>query len=177
VKEGIVAEFENSELLVRAITELRRRGYRGLDTLTPYPSKEVDAALGADRYPIKWLVLPVWAMAAAGAYLVQWYSNTYEHPLDIGGRTRHSVLAFIPITFEMGVLATALGAIVFFLVLAGLPELHSPMFGAEDFDQATDDRFYLGVDARDPVFDAPQLFADLSTLGATRVSFAGAATP
>ena len=177
MKEGIVAEFKSAELLVRAIAEVRRRGYRWLDALTPYPSKEVDAALGVGRYPLMWLVLPVWTMAAAGAYLAQGYCNAGDHPMDVGGRARHSVPAWIPITFEMGVLGMALGAIVFFLVLAGLPELYHPMFDAHDFDRATEDRFYLGVDARDPVFDAQQLFADLSTLGATRVSFAGVATP
>jgi hypothetical protein len=42
--------------------------------------------------------------AVAGAYGLQWLLNAYLYPLDAGGRPAHFPLAFVPITFEMGVL-------------------------------------------------------------------------
>ena len=174
---GIVAEFEAPEPLLRAIEELRRIGYRDLDAFSPYPLKGADAALGAPRSAITWLVLPIWLMTAGGAYFVQWYCNAYDYPIDVGGRPPHSAPAFVPITFEMGVLGAAIGSLLLLLVIAGLPRLHHPIFAVEGFERATNDRFFLGVDSSDPLFDAGRLEAELLALGARRVTGAGATEP
>jgi hypothetical protein len=172
VKADLVAEFDAPEPLARAIVALRRRGYRAIDAFTPYPLKAIDAALGLRRSPISWLLFPIWTAAAAGAYFVQWWCNAYDYPLDVGGRPPHSAPAFVPITFEMGVLGAAVGSILLFLALAGLPRLYHPVFTTDGFERATDDRFFLGVDATDPAFDSRELAQELSKLGALRVSFA-----
>jgi hypothetical protein len=173
VKAGLVAEFETPDAVAHAIGELRRRGYREIDAFTPYPVKAIDRALGGGRSPINWLVLPVWLTAATGAYLVQWYCNAYSYPLDVGGRPPNSLPAFVPITFEMGVLAAALAALVLFFALAGLPALYHPVFTADGFERASHDRFFLGIDASDPTFDERDLVSELTRLGAAKVTFAG----
>jgi hypothetical protein len=173
VKTGVVAEFDAPERLVRAILELRRLGYRDLDAFTPYPLKSIEAALGCRRSPITWLVLPFWVASAAGAYFVQWYCNAYDYPLDVGGRPPHSAPAFVPITFEMGVLAAAIAALLLLLAFAGLPELYHPVFSVDGFERATKDRFFLGVDLREPAFDATSLGVALAALGAMQVTLAG----
>jgi hypothetical protein len=61
--------------------------------------------------------------------------------------------------------------------LSGLPELSSPIFSAPGFESATNDGFWVGVDARDPAFDGGKLRIELLALGATRVSFAGMDQP
>jgi hypothetical protein len=166
-----MAEFDDPDRLVRALVALRRRGYRLVDAFTPYPVKAVDHALSVERSPISWLVLPIWIASAAGGYFVQWWCNAYDYPIDVGGRPPHSPPAFVPITFEMGILGAALGSILLFLALAGLPELYHPVFAMEGFERASDDRFFLGVDAGDPAFDASELIKELSKLGALRVRF------
>ena len=40
-------------------------------------------------------------LGGGAAYLLQWWINVIDYPLDIGGRPYHSALAFVPITFEM----------------------------------------------------------------------------
>jgi hypothetical protein len=176
MRSDLVAEFDTPERLVRAIVDLRRRGYRDLDAFSPYPLKAIDEALALRRSPINWLVLPVWLVTASGAYLVQWWCNARDYPLDVGGRPPHSAPAFVPITFEMGILGAAIGSILLFLALAGLPELYDPIFATEGFERASQDRFFLGIDARDPAFDARALVRALTHLGALRVCFS-AATP
>jgi Alternative complex III, ActD subunit len=73
----------------------------------------------------------------------------------------------------MGVLGASLRGFFLLLILCGLPELSSPIFSAEGFESATNDRFWVAVDARDPAFDGGKLRIELLALGATRVSFAG----
>src|SRR6185295_20164569 len=73
MRSDLVAEFDTPERLVRAIADLRHRGYRELDAFSPYPLKAVEEALALKRSPINWLVLPVWLVTAAGAYTIQWW--------------------------------------------------------------------------------------------------------
>jgi hypothetical protein len=166
----LLAEFSSPEAMLLAIVELRRRGYRSLDAFTPYPVKGLEAALGLERSPINWLVLPFGLGGAGLAYLTQWFANSYAYPLNVGGRPLHSAPAFVPITFEMGVLGAALAGIVLFFILAGLPQLYHPVFSTEGFASATSDRFWVGVDSRDPAFDQPRLRRELDELGALRIS-------
>jgi hypothetical protein len=173
MKRGILAEFSDPEPMVRAIRELRQLGYRYLDAFSPYPIQEAEDALGAGRSPINWLVLPFALAGAATGYLVQWWCNAYDYPLTVGGRPLNSGPAWIPITFEMGVLGASLSGFVLLLILSGLPELSSPVFSAEGFESATNDGFWVGVDARDPAFDSGKLRVELVALGAKRVSLTG----
>jgi hypothetical protein len=174
---GLLAEFETPEAMLRAIEELRRRGYRQLDAFTPYPVHGAERALGLRRSPINWMLLPI-AIAGTGAgYLIQWYCNAYDYPLDVGGRPPHSAPAFVPITFETTVLTTALAGFVLFLVLTRLPELWSPVFDVQGFERASIDRFWIGIDARDPSLVRSVGERDLISLGALTVTWAGKETP
>ena len=58
--------------------------------------------------------------------------------------------------------------------LTGLPELWSPVFEVEGFERASIDRFWVGVDARDPRFDRAAVESALAELGASRIGWAGA---
>jgi hypothetical protein len=174
MRTGILAEFRTPEELLHAIGDLRALGYKRLDAFTPYPFKAAEDALRLPRSKLNWLVFGFGMAGAAIAYLIQWYCNAYDYPLNVGGRPLHSAPTFIPITFEMGVLAASVGGIVLFFIAAGLPELYNPVFDVEGFERASLDRFWLGVDARDPAFDPEALSRALSELGAIRVAFAKA---
>jgi hypothetical protein len=166
---GTLAELGTPEEMLRVIGELRRRGYRRLDAFSPYPVPGAERALGLRRSPLTWIVFPI-AMAGAGlAILIQLYCNAYDYPINVGGRPLRSLPAFIPITFETGVLVAALAAILVFLFLSGLPELYSPLFDVEGFASASIDRFWVGVDERDPMFDAGEVERLLRLLGALSV--------
>ena len=148
MKAGLLAEFETPEALLAAVEELHRRGYRVLDAFTPYPVHGLEQALRLPRSKLPWLVLPFALGGGGGCYGLQAYLNGWDYPLDVGGRPPHSAPAFIPISFEMMVLATALGGLVIFLALCKLPELHHPIFEVEGFERASQDRFWLGIDGR-----------------------------
>ncbi len=122
-------------------------------------------------------MLPFALAGASAAYLVQWWCNAYDYPLSVGGRPLDSAPAWIPITFEMGVLGASLSGFLLLLILSGLPEVASPIFSAEGFESATNDGFWVGIDARDPAFDGGKLRIELLALGATRVSYAGMDRP
>jgi hypothetical protein len=129
----------------------------------------VDRALELGRSRINWLVFPCGIGAAVGAFGLQWFCNAFDYPLNVGGRQKFAIPAFIPITFEMGVLFSAFAGLFFLFWILGLPRLSHPLFAVEGFERATIDRFWLAVDAADPKHDVDRTSALLGELGAARV--------
>jgi hypothetical protein len=170
---GVLGEFMTPEEMIAAIVGLRDRGYRRIDAFSPYPVHGAEEAAGKPRSPLDWIVFPFGLLGAAAAYLLQWYCNAYDYPLNVGGRPPHSAPAFIIITFEMGVLTAAVTGVITYLALTGLPELWSPVFEVEGFERASIDRFWVGVDVLDPRFDRAAVERAFAELGAVRVAWAG----
>lgn len=168
--EALVAEFARSEQLVQALGAMRQKGYCRLDAYTPYPLSEVEEALRLQRSRLPWVVFIGGIAGAGAAYFLQWYLNAYLYPLNVGGRPPHFPLAFVPITFEMGVLVAALTGFVCVLAGARLLRLWDPVFEVEGFERASIDRFWLRVESRDPCFREQETMRELEDLGALRVA-------
>jgi hypothetical protein len=150
---GLLAEFERPEDLVHAARGVREQGYRCVEAFTPFAVEGLAEALGADRSRVPAIVLAGGVIGGIGAYFMQWFSAVVHYPINVGGRPLHSWPAFIPITFEMTVLGAALAAIVGLLVLCGLPRPYHAVFNVPEFALASNNRFFLAVEARDPRFD------------------------
>jgi len=164
----LLLEFEAPEALARAARELQRKGYTGLDAYTPYSTDEVRDALPERSSWIPYLVLTAGLCGAGGAYLLQWYLVAYLYPLDLGGRPPHMPLAFVPITFEMGVLCASFAAFFGVLWAGRLVRPWHPVFEAEGFESTSVDKFWLSVPASDVPEGRQALERVVDSLGAER---------
>jgi hypothetical protein len=169
MREGLLAELDGADAMVRALGDLRARGYRRLDYHSPIAVPEAERLLGGRE---RWVArLAVGAALGGGiaAYFVQWYANAVDYPLNVGGRPLHAVPAFLAPAFETaGLAATAAVAGALAWVL-GLPRLWQPVFDVDGFERATSDRFWVGIDASDPRFDWDGSARALEELGPLRV--------
>src|SRR5438093_1744839 len=148
---GLAAEFESHIDLLRAAEKSYEQGYRKMDAYTPFPIEGLAEALGKrNRVPLMAFIGGI--IGGAGAYYMMWYANVVSYPINIGGRPIHSWPAFIPITFELTVLCAGLTAFFASFALNGLPRPHHPLFNIPEFDRASQDRFFLCVEAKDPKF-------------------------
>jgi hypothetical protein len=116
-----------------------------------------------------WVVLVGGIVGCLGGYALQYWVMVVNYPIDVGGRPMHSWPAFLPVTFETTVLCAALAAVLGMLALNGLPKPHHPLFGAANFDRATQDRFFLSIRATDPLFQSDTTRQFLLGLGAEEV--------
>jgi hypothetical protein len=153
---GIVAEFDDPGPLVDAARILHEHGFRKMEAYTPYAIHELDEFIrGSRRLPL--LVLIGGMLGTLTAWSMQFYIAVFDYPINVGGRPLNSWPSFIVIMFELTVLFASLTAFFGMLGLAGLPLPHHPMFEVPNFELASNNRFFLCVEARDPNFDAERV--------------------
>ena len=151
---ALVAEFDSEARLVAAAHRLHEEGLTALEAYTPYPVEGLDEALPRRRWVLPVLIFTAGMLGVAGGAFMQWYGAAISFPINIGGRPDASWPAFIPIAFEIGV-GTAVSAGFFgFMALARLPKPYQPIQAVPGFERASQDRFFLTIDAGDPRFDA-----------------------
>ncbi|HJL17595.1 MAG TPA: DUF3341 domain-containing protein [Sandaracinaceae bacterium LLY-WYZ-13_1] len=173
MRRGLLAEYESQGALVEAAKTLRDAGYRRLDALTPSPSDEVCDALALPRSRLPFVTGAGAAIGGALAYLLLWWTQVVDYPLNVGGRPDHPWPAFVPLTFETAVLFGGVATFVGFFVACGLPRLWHPLFEVDGIERASVDRFVLLVDAEDPRFEATETRARLDETAPRRVASFG----
>jgi hypothetical protein len=166
---GIVAEFETPTALVEATRAARDAGYWRMEAYSPFPIEEVAELLNFHRTRVPFVVLIGGIIGCLGGFYMQYYACVISYPLNVGGRPFDSWPAFIPITFELTILCAALAAVFGMLGMNGLPMPYHPLFNVPEFARASQDRFFLSIQARDPKFDLVRTGEFLASLNPMEV--------
>jgi hypothetical protein len=169
---GLLAEFDSATAIVDAARRTRQAGFTKIDTFTPFPIHELDAALKLPRTKLPWLVLGGGIAGMAAGFALQYWASVIQYPLNIGGRPLASWPAFIVPSYELTILFAALTAVIGMIALNGLPMPYHPVFNVPQFSSASADRFFLSIETRDPRFDlaATRAFLEgLHPLGVTEI--------
>jgi Protein of unknown function (DUF3341) len=161
---GLMAEFKTAEQILEATRRARREGYRRMDAYTPYPVEGLVEELALPRTRVPFVVFMGGLIGAGAGFFMQYWAMAVDYPLNVGGRPYNSWPAFIPVTFEMLILVAALSAILGMFFLNGLPEPYHPVFHVPRFARASQDRFFLCIEATDPRFDLQATEAFLASL-------------
>ena len=167
---GVIAEFENPNDLVHAARKVYEQGYRCINGYSPYPIEELSEAIGFTHTSLPLIVFIGGVLGGLAGFGMQYYMEVIDYPLNVGGKPYNSWPAFIPITFECIVLAAAFSAVLGMLILNKLPQPYHPVFNVPNFAMATNDRFFLAVEANDPKFEHAKVVSMLRDLNATTVN-------
>lgn len=166
---GLLAQFKTSEDLLRAAKGAYADGYRRLDAYSPFPIPDLAQSIGFRRNAVALVCLVGGLLGGSAAYILQYWINVIEYPVNVGGRPLHSWPSFIPPTFEMAVLFAGFGAFFGMWALNGLPMPFHPLFNSERFASVSRDGFFLCIEAKDVKFDLKATRAFLLNLHATSV--------
>jgi hypothetical protein len=141
----LVAEFVDARGLRDAADAARQRGYRLLDTLTPFPVEDVTAMLGAPPSEVRAFMFAGGVLVAASALAGEYFTAVINYPYNSGGRPLNSWPAFMLVPFATGILGASIAGFMRFLFETGLPRLHHPLFDVPGIERATQDRFFLAI--------------------------------
>ena len=148
---GYAAEFDDPGKLVEATRAVVDAGYRKFEAYTPYPLLELEEVLPGMN-PIPAMVFVGGVLGALTAWGMQSGIAVFDFPINVGGRPLYSWPSFVPITFELTVLFAAGAAFFGLLAICGFPLIHHPIFNLPEFARASNDRFFLCIEARDRKF-------------------------
>ncbi|MEC9373841.1 MAG: DUF3341 domain-containing protein [Planctomycetota bacterium] len=150
---GLMAEYKDPAAITHAAEKVRDAGYRKWDVYSPFPIHGMDEAMGLPGSRVGFIVGMGALLGVTGAMLMQWWMSAVDYKIVVAGKPFFAWEQFTPITFELGVLLSAFGAIFGMLALNGLPLFFHPLFKKERFLRVSDDRFMIVVESADPNFD------------------------
>jgi hypothetical protein len=166
---GLLGEFGSAPALLDAAKRAHAEGYRQIDGFSPFPVEgmaEILALQGDHR--IGWITIGGGLFGIAAMLGIQLFVN-FDYPIEVGGRPLFAWPAFAVVDFELMILCAVLFAVIGMFVIVGLPELYHPLFGTPRFGLASEDRFFLYIEARDPKFDHERTRGFLGSLGALSI--------
>jgi len=166
---GLMAEFDSAQALLQAAHRVRAAGYTRTDAYSAFPIHGLAEALGFRDRRISLAVLLGGIAGALTGYGLQYWTSVIAYPLNIGGRPFHSWVSFIPPTFELTILFAAFTAGITMIALNGLPRPYHPVFNVPRFSHASQDGFFLAIEASDSKFSEPTTRAFLESLNPREV--------
>jgi hypothetical protein len=152
----VLAEFTTAHDVVHAAEKVRDAGYQKWDTHTPFPIHGMDRAMGLKDSRLGWIVISFALTGLTGAFVMMHWMNGIDYPTIVGDKPAGApgtLPSMVPILFELTILLSAFGSVLGMFHLNGLPRHHHPVFESDRFRSASDDKYFISIEAGDPKFD------------------------
>jgi hypothetical protein len=142
-KNFLVGVFNDEVVLLDGIQKVRTSGLKIHEVFSPFPVHGIDDALGLKRSRLPRAAFLFGLTGTALALTMQIWMLGYDWPMIIGGKNFASLPPFIPVTFELTVLLSALGMVATFMIVSDLKPYKWP----RQFDiRSTDDKHVMAID-------------------------------
>lgn len=159
--------FDDEDVLLHAIDNVRAAGVKIYDVFSPYPVHGIDDALGIERSRLPIAAFFYGMCGLAFALWLQIYTLGFDWPMIIGGKPHIALPAFIPVTFELTVFFTCHGMVITFYTISKLyPRFKTPVLDA----RSTDDKFVVAIELDEHSSQLPKLTQLLRENGASEVN-------
>jgi len=166
-KNFVLAIFEDEDVLIDAVKQIRNDGVKIKEVYTPFPIHGLDTALG---YKMSRLPIAAFLFGMTGTILaltMMFYMMGFDWPMNIGGKNFVALPPFIPVTFEVTVLLSALGMVATFLIVSDLKPYKIPRM----FDiRSTDDKMVMAIDLGENTKNKEEIRQILQKSGASEVN-------
>jgi hypothetical protein len=162
VKKFVVGYFEDEAVLFPAVKKVRSAGYKIHDVYTPMPIHGLDKALGLRDTSLHTagFIYGITGTTTAVS-CIGWIFNS-DWPINFGGKSHFDLPAWIPITFELTVLFSAVGMVLTFCYLCQM----APFVRKHHFNlRSTDDQFTIVIECTEKTSES-EVQAFLKSVGA-----------
>lgn len=146
-KITISALYDDDDVLMNGVKELRAKGYHIAEVYSPFPIHGLDHAMGLKRTRIAIAAFIYGCLGLSTAIALTYGLTIVDWPVNIGGKPSftwgENMPAFVPIMFELTVFFAAHLLVWTFLAKNGLYPGRKPM---NPHPRTTDDRFMMEVE-------------------------------
>lgn len=119
-KKYLVGMFDDDDVLLHAVKDVRKAGYEITDVFTPFPVHGLEHAMGLQPTRLHTAGFFFGATGLTVALSMITFINLFNYPTNFGGKPFFGLLAYVPISFEHTVLFSAIGMTVSFYYLCKL---------------------------------------------------------
>ncbi len=165
----ILAEFPRTRDVFHAAEQVRDAGYTHWDVHSSFPIHGLDRVMKLGDSRLGWIVLVFALTGLFGAFAMMFWMGTIDYPFVAGGKPPGALAPMAPILFELTILMSSFGVVLGMLHLNRMPRHNHPIFTSDRFRAASDDKFFISVEAEDPKFDVERTSALLKDAHATSV--------
>ena len=145
----VLAEFQSPGDLLNAAKSVHDAGIKHFETYSPFPIHGMDDAMGLGQSKLGWIVLMGGLTGLSAGFALQTWVSTSAYKIVYSGKPLFSYQAFVPVTFEIMILFSSFAAVFGMFALNKLPEWYHKIFNSVEINKATDDGFFLSIDATD----------------------------
>ncbi len=142
-KHFVLGIYDDEDVLLSAVTKVRQSGIRIMEVYSPFPVHGLDEVLGYKRTRLPIAAFMFGLLGTSLALLMQIWMLGYDWPMIIGGKNFAALPPFVPVTFELTVLLSALGMVGTFMVVSDLKPYKKPRL--MDI-RITDDKHVMAID-------------------------------
>jgi len=165
-KKFVVGCFDDEAVLFPAVKKVRAAGYKIHDVYTPFPVHGLDHAMGLRETSLHTAGFVYGITGTTTALSFMSWVFTTDWPMNIGGKPHFSLPAFIPITFELTVLFSAVGMVLTFCYLCQIaPFVKKHIF----HPRQTDDKFVMVIEVTGKQSEG-EIRDFMASVGATEIN-------
>lgn len=134
----VVGLYDDEEVLLSAVKKVKQAGFHIHEVVTPFPVHGLDDALGHKQSRLHTVGFVGGATGFTIALSFMIWASTSDWPIIYGGKPYLSLPSYIPITFEVTVLFSAISMVVAFFIRCGLSIFATPKI----YDERTTDYLF-----------------------------------
>jgi hypothetical protein len=163
----LVGIFDDEDILLHGVEGIRDKGVKIHEVYTPFPVHGLDEALGYKRSRLPIAAFLFGLTGTLLALTMQIWMLGFDWPMIIGGKNFVSLPPFIPVTFELTVLLSALGMVATFFIVSDMKPYKTP----RSYDiRSTDDKHVMAIDLAANKLSKEEIGQILKANGASEVN-------
>jgi len=168
---GYTGIFNTPDAIISAANEASAKGYRKFDVNTPYPVHGMNKAMKLPPSKLGYAALVFGLSGTLSALLLMYWISAIDYPIVIGGKPFFALPAFVPIMFEVTVLAASIATVLtLIIVYFKFPNISHPLHDTDYMKQVSSDKYGICIQADDKLFSETEVIDFLKSVRAEQIT-------
>lgn len=168
---GYTGIFNSPNEIIHAAEKASEKGYKTFDVNTPYPLHGMNKAMKLPPSKLGYAALVFGLSGTISALLLMYWISVIDYPIVIGGKPFFALPAFVPIMFEVTVLAASIATVLtMIIVYFKFPNVSHPLHDTDYMRQVSSDKYGICIQADDKLFDETSVVEFLKEVKAEQIT-------